>query len=206
MSSWTDIIERARPGEHVVQLYRDDEELLATHVSRYLGEGLRRGDGLLTIATPAHTDAFVGHLRRQGADPAAAIREGRFVRLDAEETLSRFMVDGQPSWGMFEQVIGGAIRDLEARVAHGKLRAFGEMVGLLWSAGQTSAATLLEQYWNRMLEVHGITLFCAYPMDLLDCARDEATLNMVVGSHSHVFAGSTTLLSAQTRIPSPQPG
>jgi len=44
-----------------VQLYGDDDQLLTSDVSRYLGEGLRRGDGLVVIATSEHTHAIARH-------------------------------------------------------------------------------------------------------------------------------------------------
>ena len=52
MASWAELLSGAEPGEHVVQLYGDDDRLLSRNVGRYLAEGLRRGDGLVVIATP----------------------------------------------------------------------------------------------------------------------------------------------------------
>ena len=44
-------------GDHVVQLYADEEELLSV-VAGYLGGALVDGDAVIVIATPAHRDAF----------------------------------------------------------------------------------------------------------------------------------------------------
>ena len=54
MVAWGDLLVHPREGDHLVQLYGNDDQLLATHVGRYLAEGLRRLDGLVVIATPAH--------------------------------------------------------------------------------------------------------------------------------------------------------
>ena len=62
MASWAELLTLAGPGEHVVQLYGEDDQLLARNVSRYLAEGLRRGDGLVVIGTPEHTEAVARHL------------------------------------------------------------------------------------------------------------------------------------------------
>jgi hypothetical protein len=143
MSSWTELLDRAEPGEHVVQLYGADEQLLARNVSRYLAEGLKRGDGLILIATRPHADAILGQLRDTRPEVASALREGRLVSLDSAATLARFMCDGQPDRAMFETVIGGVLQEVRARATSGKVRAFGEMVGLLWAAGNRLAAILL---------------------------------------------------------------
>jgi hypothetical protein len=69
-------------------------------------------------------------------------------------------VDGELSWRLFEQVVGSAINDL--RTTHETPRAFGEMVGLLWSAGRVSAS-VREEYWNRLLEDHAVSLIAPTP-------------------------------------------
>jgi hypothetical protein len=199
MSSWTQLLERAEPKEHVVHLYGTDDELLADHASRYLGEGLRRGDGLLVIATPAHAASIARRLSRDGADVAAATQAGQLVFLDAGETLARFLVQGEPSPARFEQVVGTAIDALTARLGHGRVRAFGEMVGLLWCAGQVSAAIALEELWNQLLESRAISLFCAYPIDAFHADLGEDALGALVGTHTHLLAGPRTLLSGPPR-------
>lgn len=199
MSSWTDLLERAEPKEHVVHLYGEDDQLLTRHVSRYVAEGLRRGDGLLVIATGEHSEAIARRLEEEGADATAAMRDGRLVFLDAEATLARFLVNGQPSWPLFEEVVGGVMHDLRTRMGHGKVRAFGEMVGLLWGRGNVSAALCVEEYWNRVVESHAITLFCAYPIDAFDGDFDVATLNALLGAHTHLFAAPRTLFSSPSR-------
>ena len=49
MSSWAELLRQAEPRQHVVQLYGEDDQLLARNVSRYLGEGLAQADGCLVI-------------------------------------------------------------------------------------------------------------------------------------------------------------
>lgn len=199
MSSWMELLERAEPRDHVVQLYGRDDQLLAGHVALYLAEGLRRGDGLLVIATPAHVHSILLLLEEKGTDPAAATREGRLVVLDAQTTLARFMDGGAPSWELFEEVVGGTIRELRSRIGHGGMRAFGEMVGLLWAAGEKSAVLELEALWNRLLETHAISVYCAYPIDLFHGDCEDPSLSALIASHGHAFAAPRTLFSSPCR-------
>jgi hypothetical protein len=197
MTSWTELLEHAEPKEHVVHLYGSDDQLLTSHASQFLAEGLKRGEGLLVVATPEHVDAIIYHLGDEGVDTAEAVRAGHLLLLDAETTLARFLVEGEPSWPLFQEVVGGAIGDM--RTTHTTLRAFGEMVGLLWSTGRVSAAVRLEEYWNRLLEDHAISLFCAYPIDVFHGDCEEATLSALVNTHTHVFAAPRTLFGGQDR-------
>lgn len=195
MSSWRELIQRAEPAEHLVQLYGADDQLLTGNVTRYLLEGLKRGDGLLVIATPGHREAIVRQLGDEHAGTEAAVRGRQLVLLDAAETLARFMVDGQPDWELFAEAVGEVCGDLRGRVEARRIRAFGEMVGLLWMEGRYSAAIRLEEYWNRFLEDQAICLFCAYPIDLFGCDLESSKLQALLGVHTHLLAGPRTMLS-----------
>lgn len=56
---------------HLV-LYGVDEQAVERNVSRNVLEGLRRGEGLLVVATARHQSAFTGRLRLLGADTETA--------------------------------------------------------------------------------------------------------------------------------------
>ena len=197
MASWAELLSGAEPGEHVVQLYGDDDRLLSRNVGRYLAEGLRRGDGLVVIATPEHTSAIGRHLVEEcpGSTFDAARAAGRLVMLDAEQTLARLLLDGRPDATRFRSVVGEVIASVRGRAATGSVRAFGEMVSLLWDAGGHDDATRLEALWNGILADSCCSLFCAYRIDLFHHAGHAASLHPIVASHDHVFAGSSTLLS-----------
>jgi hypothetical protein len=89
------------------------------------------------------------------------------------------MAGGRPHRGLFDAHIGGAIRTLAGR---GKLHAYGEMVGHLWTLGQRDAALELEEYWNELLARTPFSLFCGYPIDGKD--EDRAMLDSVLDAHS----------------------
>jgi MEDS: MEthanogen/methylotroph, DcmR Sensory domain len=197
MASWAELLSLAGPGTHLVQLYGDDDQLLTRNVSRYLGEGLRRGDGVVVIATPEHTSAILRHLVEESSETELAeARAGRLLLLDAAETLERLLLDGRPDEARFRSVIGEAIGAVRARAATGTVRAFGEMVGLLWDGGRERDAARLEELWNSVLADHDCSLFCAYHIDLFDYREDPSALQPIVASHDHLLAGAGTLLSS----------
>ena len=196
MSSWSELLDRPAPEEHFVQLYGRNDQLLTRNVSRYLAEGLRRGDALVVIATHEHADAITRELTLHGADAVAASPDGRLVVLDARETLDRFLVDGQPDEHLFRDLVGGVLAEAYRRSSSGHVRAFGEMVGLLWVAGERAAATRLEAYWNDLLRGAACSLFCAYPIDIYDNGGDTAGLDAVLGSHTHMSLGPNTMVSS----------
>ncbi len=152
MSPWEKLLERPHSRGHFVQLYEADEVALTKNVGLYLWEGLRRGEGVLVIATLEHQAFFSTYLEHSGADLSALLGTRQLVFWDAQRTLSQFMVAGQPDWLEFESVIRTAMRQVQAAKGTEGLRAYGEMVGVLWKARQFAAAIRLEQLWNRLLE------------------------------------------------------
>jgi hypothetical protein len=200
MSSWSELLDRAEPEEHVVQLYGEDHQLLVRNVSRFLAEGLKRGDGVVVIATSEHAVAILRQLTEESAEAAGALGDGRLVVLDAQATLDRFMVDGQPDQDGFRAVVGRVLKEVGGRSATGKIRAFGEMVGILWVDGQQAAATRLEQYWNELLTGSTCSLFCAYPIDVFDGGSQTAALEAILCAHTHMCAGPRTMLSSTRAI------
>jgi len=176
-------------------LYGTDDQQLARNVSRYFAEGLKRGDGLILIATKAHAESILRQLDHAVCGVSSARREGRLVSLDAAEALAGFMCDGEPDRGRFESSIGGVVQEVRARSPSGKVRAFGEMVGLLWIEGKQAAAIRLEEYWNDLMKGNGFSLFCGYPINLFGEGEMEG-LHSILGTHTHLLAGGATMLSS----------
>jgi hypothetical protein len=190
MTSSDRFLEEAEQRAHYVQFYKADEPLLNRNVGQYLWEGLLRGDGLLVIATPERKQSLTGHLRRLGVDVASAMRERQLSIFDAEETMARFMVDGEPDAGLFEQTMGEVLRLVKPRGADAGVRAYGEMVGVLWEAGQFERAIRVEEYWNNILAAGGITLFCGYPIDVFGKDVESSDFRALLCAHTHHVPGA----------------
>lgn len=185
MTSCAQMLDHVSPEEHLVQLYGKDDHLLTKNISRFMAEGLRRGDGLIAIATPEHSGTVARQLRQESGY-SKAVLEGRLIFLDAQATLNRFMVDGQPDRGLFDSVVGEALKGVQARAGHTGIRAYGEMVGLLWIAGQRAAAVRLEEYWNSLLHSSNISLFCAYPIDVFGDEFQVEHVDALMCAHTHM--------------------
>lgn len=180
-------LETSSPAKHLVQFYDRDNALLIANVGRFLGEGLLRGEGAVVIATSAHTEAFARHLRNEGHDVALAQQEGRLIFLGAEQTLSLFMIDEQPNRERFQRAIAPVLARLRDKT--GTVRAYGEMVGLLWNAGHSSAAANLERLWNELLCTNGFQLFCAYQIDVFGKEFQSGVIDEILCAHTHLEAG-----------------
>jgi len=170
---------------HFVQFCGADERYLVRNVGRYFFEGLMAGDGLVMIATPAHSDAFIAEIVRLGGDAEGAIAEGRLVMLDRDATLDQICDAGQPDKERFEAVVGGVLRGLPGE----GIRAYGEMVGKLWDEGRRAEAIRVEELWNNFQKVVPFSLFCSYAIDIFGDDFHLTGVDPVLCAHTHLFPG-----------------
>jgi len=195
MSYAARLLEHPEPAGHFVQLYGEDDGLLIKNVARYLAEGLRRGDGLVVIATPEHSEPIARELRQDRAY-SRAVLEGCVVFLDAEATLAELTVGEHPDPDRFKAVVGETVTRVQQRAGHSAVRGYGEMVGLLWKAGRFSDAVLLEECWNGLLDSSNLRLFCAYPIDVFGHDFQVEKVDQVLCAHTHMLPVDDALESA----------
>jgi hypothetical protein len=148
---------------HAVRFYEDNDSLCRI-VGEFIGRGLEQGEPAVVIATPPHTATIDECLRARGLDVEALKRLGDYVTVDAREALGMFMVDALPDALAFRHTMGETIKLALRGREHTTVRAYGELVDLLWKDGRKEAAIRLETLWNELGNTHGFKLLCGYSM------------------------------------------
>lgn len=194
--------ERTQPHDHIVGFYVRDEELTGA-VAGFLTDAFDNNGAAIVIATEAHRLAFADALSRSGCSPDDLERNGRYRALDAELTLAQFMRDGRPDPKAFVATIAPVLAACAFPGA--PVHAFGEMVGLLWDAGNVAAAIDLEAMWNDLASAHEFTLFCAYDMSSIEQADDLGAARQICEQHSNVIALHDQLARTPERATSEDP-
>ena len=75
---WDHVVADARPCDHIVQLYQD-EDFLNRAVCRFAGAALANGEGIILVPTLAHWNAIGPRLEAEGVDVAAARKRGQLT-------------------------------------------------------------------------------------------------------------------------------
>ncbi len=170
-------------NEHFVQFYHTSDFLIEC-LAGFAADGMWKGERVVVIATPEHRLRLEDRLRIKGVDVASGLVTGQLLSFDARETLDKFMVDGKPDRFAFVKVVG----EIVERATQGRrLRAFGEMVALLWQDGNRGGAIELEHLWNELSRKHSFSLYCAYPADCATAGADGISLEHICSSHSCVL-------------------
>jgi hypothetical protein len=170
---------------HSVQLF-DHAESLSDAVAAFAREGFSRGDGLLVVMKPELWNLTAAKVGRDNLSIADAVTSGQLTVLDSRTTLQRFMRSGLPDSQLFDETVGTLVRALTSR--HARLRVYGDMVDVLATEGEFTAAKRLEELWNRLGQQHAFTLFCGYLSPNFCEAGTASALRDICDLHGQVHA------------------
>lgn len=187
---------RLADGDHVVQFYDRDEHLVEL-VSDYLTASVLEGDAVIVMAVPAHCDMFRGALAAAEFDVQAAEADGTLLIVDAVEISSNLMADGGLDVEAFEEMVARPVR--QAGKGSRPVRVYGEMVAVLWEAGNVPAAIELESRWNQLGAQIPFALFCAYPSKVVSGPGTADAFAEVCSLHSEVLADAGPMRAEATR-------
>ena len=180
---------------HAVRFY-EDAQSLARMVASFVAEGFIEGLPAVIIATPDHLDAVLEKLNGMSFDLDHLKQQNDLIVIDARETLALFMVDGMPNAEKFESamlpVIDKACRGREDCV----IRAYGEMVDVLWKDGMEAAAVRLEMLWNQLANTRKFSLLCGYSMGSF---YKDAAFDAICRQHTHMLATDGEAAPVKTR-------
>jgi DcmR-like sensory protein len=167
--------------EHACHFYDDDKEL-AARVASFLAPAFPADQAVIAIGTAHHLESIEREIRGAGHDLDGARLGGRYLALDAHETLKALMTRPVPTRDAFERVVGQHVARLAG--THGGVRAFGELVNLLWRDGKRQAALRLEELWNEALGYHPLALICGYSARPFRDSAEAAGLAGLITTHT----------------------
>jgi len=185
--------ERLHQRHHAVQFYGDEAELFST-IGSFLSEGLIAGQPAIVIATPDHSVAIQDALSAHLIDVARARHLGDLVMLDAEDTLGTFMHNGVPDKILFQRHVGALMEQTMRGRGRMPLRAYGEMVDVLWRRDQADAAIRLEVLWNDLATMYSFSLLCGYAIGSF--YKETSRIEEICDEHTHVLGSNVIPLEA----------
>jgi hypothetical protein len=115
-------------------------------------------------------------------------RDGDLQMLDADDVLARFMVGNEPDPAAFhatvDELIARACKDRQPC----PVRAYGEMVDVLWKRANADGAIRLEMLWNRVATQAQFSLLCGYAVgNFYKEVSTGPTFQMVCDQHNHIM-------------------
>ena len=172
---------------HEAGFYSDDASLL-DGFTQFVGSALKVGNAVIVVATESHRDRLLPRLQAYGLNIGAAIEQGRYISLDAGDTISTFMVNDQLDPVRFSRatvdlILGAAKKGKFPRVA-----VCGECAPLLWAQGHAEAAVRLEHLWDEIAETLDLDVFCGYTLGSFQGGIGSQTFQRICAEHSAVYS------------------
>jgi CheY-like chemotaxis protein len=172
---------------HAVQFY-DDEASFVDGFTPFVSAALSAGNAVIVVATKPHRDRLVQRLQAHGLDIPSAINQGRYIALDAAETLSTFMVNDLPDSLRFFKITGDLIVTAyqAAKEDHPRVAFCGECAPLLWAEGRAEAAIQLEHLSGELANTYEVDILCGYVMKSFQREPERHVYERICAEHSAV--------------------
>jgi DNA-binding NarL/FixJ family response regulator len=186
---FTDTSVEKAAHRHEVQFYSNDALLLDTF-ARFIAVALKSGRAAIVVITESHRDGLASRLKVQGIDVDAITRQGTYIQLDVNKTLSTFMVNDMPDSTRFFPFVGSLIEAAAkaARQQHHGVVVCGEGTSVLWAQGKADAAIRVEQLWDEVGKTFGMDILCGYASSSFHGEEDEHVFQSICAEHSAVYS------------------
>jgi len=174
---------------HEVEFYSDDRWLL-DRLTRFVGSTINAGNVAIVIATESHRGELILRLEAFGLDTNAAIEQGRYIELDAADTLSMFMVNDIPHPIRFMEGFGNLIQKAseDSKGNHRRVAVFGECVQILLERGNPEAVIQMEKLGNKLAQLYDIDILCGYFLGDAAVGVKNQTIQRISAEHSAVYS------------------
>jgi DNA-binding NarL/FixJ family response regulator len=173
---------------HEAGFYSDDRFAL-DDLTQFIGAALKAGNAAIVVATKLHRDSLLPRLQAYGMDVGTAIEQGRYIALDAADTLSTFMLNDMPDLVRFLKLFDDLVvtASKAAKADQARVVIFGEMCDLLWAEGNVEAAIQVEKLGNQLVQTYDLDILCGYSLGSVQ-GMDSRALQRICGEHSGVHS------------------
>jgi MEDS: MEthanogen/methylotroph, DcmR Sensory domain len=173
---------------HKVAFHRDDASLV-DDFTRFIEAALRMKNPIIVVATGSRRTNLLQRLQARGLDMAAAIQEGSYISLDADDMLSEVMVNDWPDSTRFLKVASDLIMEAAkaAKGKHFRVAACGECAPSLIAQGKPEAAIHLEHLWDKIARSHSIDILCGYLLRNFQTKESSHIFERICVAHSAAY-------------------
>ena len=173
---------------HIIASYQDDASVV-DGFTRFIEAALEMENPIILVATEPHRDALMQRLCERGWDMDSAIQRGSYVSLDADVTLSKFMVNDWPDavrlFGVVDALITKAAK--AGKKPQSKVVVCGECSPILWAQGKVEAAIEAEHLWDEIARKYDVDILCGYLGDFRS-EENDPVFERLCAEHSAAYS------------------
>jgi DNA-binding NarL/FixJ family response regulator len=172
---------------HEVEFYPNDVAFV-DGFSRVIEAALRTEAAVIVNATESHRAAILERLRGNGVEIDAAIQDGTYISLAADDAVAAIMVNDMPDparcAARAREVITRAAETVKRK--HARVAICGECAPLLLEAGNPEAAIRLEHLWDEITRQYEADTLCGYLWSSFPEHESDPVFRRICAEHSAV--------------------
>ena len=181
------LLVEAPAGRHFAQFQRGIDALTDS-ASVFLEAGLRQGNSLLVVAPAQRVEQLFDRLATSRFHPKGLTDSGQLAVMDSATVIDKLSANGRTEAARFRGLLGPVLSQLGP---YGRgTRIYAEIASVLWAAGDTKTAILVEDLWNGLAEAYTFSLFCGYTMDTQCEHTYSAPLEELGRTHSDILSSA----------------
>jgi DNA-binding NarL/FixJ family response regulator len=172
---------------HEVAFYAGDSSVVDGY-ARFIESSLEGGNAVIVVVTESHRASLLPKLEAEGVDVPAAVKQGRFILLDAADTLSRLTVNDMPDPVRCKKLVGDLVMTVAKSMKgeHSWIALCGEIAPTLLSKGNVEGAIKLEQLWEEITRGYGVHTLCGYPSSAFPDFDADPVFQRICAEHTAV--------------------
>jgi hypothetical protein len=167
-------------------LLRHDADALERDIAAFLHQCLSAREGCLVLTRASRWARVRERLEALGSDVTGALETGRLLHFDSDPLIAALFAGETFDPEVLERKVHPALLWLREATGGAPVRAYGDLVDVLWQEGRPAHALLLEKAWHDLLKRDPVTLLCGYVVDPLAAALDSRAFLPLCRAHGHV--------------------
>jgi DNA-binding NarL/FixJ family response regulator len=184
--SWTSSTDAQASGHNHEVTFYSDEAAFLVGLTCFIEAALSAGRPVIVVATESHRKSLLQGLLARGVDAAAAMKQGLYLSLDVDETLSTFMVNDRPDSVRFLTLFSDLLSSTTKAAKGKRVAACGEFAPTLWRQGKTDAAIQIEHLTDEIAKTCDVDILCGYVLNGFQREQESHIHGRICTEHSAV--------------------
>lgn len=171
------------PLLHICEFYPTAADRIRS-ICQFIVPGLIQGEAVLVIATFENLEMLKSSLILYAIDINEFIDSGQLILLDAHKTLEKFIRNDLIDYFLFFNLMNEVLEKITSNFP--KIRAYGEMVDILYKTRDIDITLELESLWSEVSLHHKFSLLCGYTAE--NFRGRHYHIKQICSSHTHLIS------------------
>lgn len=171
------------PQNHLCEFYSTAESRIRS-LCNFIVPGIIKGEAVIVIASFENIQLLKNTLILYAIDAEEVGKSGQLVMLDAEKTMKNFVRTDYVDDFLFMDFMTNLMEGISGNFPG--VRAYGEMVDILYRSGRFDLTIQLEQLWAEMSLHYKFSLMCGYTADHFKDKHDH--IKKLCSHHTHLVS------------------